>query len=331
MIKKIKLISTPENYKTEFITSITKINTVRSQITAKAFIVLELIMLTTHFITNMDNTFEPPDTYYVSMYIIMLFAMIVFLLIFIKLGKNVPKHLISIRYTGIFFISFILIWCAGISLLDQLISGQIIVYIVAIIAIAVTPIYEPFLLLLIYLFIHSFFLILMPYFQKSAELLFANSINSITFLIMSWAISYMRYKQWAEDFNNKITLQEKSDELKRINKELEEANQKLETLSKTDSLTGVFNRFMFEIKIKDEWNRCKRYFTPLSLIMTDIDYFKPFNDNYGHQAGDYCIQQIAEVLFRLCKAFFGYGSQVWRRGIYHSTSSYRERKSIRTC
>ena len=86
MIKKIKLISTPENYKTEFITSITKINTVRSQITAKAFIVLELIMLTTHFITNMDNTFEPPDTYYVSMYIIMLFAMIVFLLIFIKLN-----------------------------------------------------------------------------------------------------------------------------------------------------------------------------------------------------------------------------------------------------
>lgn len=296
MIKKIKLISTPENYKTEFITSITKINTVRSQITAKAFIVLELIMLTIHFITNKGNTFEPPDTYYVSMYIIMLFAMIVFLLIFIKLGKNVPKHLISIRYTGIFFISFILIWCAGISLLDQLISGQIIVYIVAIIAIAVTPIYKPFLLLLIYLIIHSFFLILMPYFQKSAELLFANSINSITFLIMSWAISYMRYKQWTEDFNNKITLQEKNDELKRINKELEEANQKLETLSQTDALTGVFNRFMFEIKIKDEWSRCKRYFTPLSLIMTDIDYFKLFNDNYGHQAGDYCIQQIAEVL-----------------------------------
>ena len=53
---------------------------------------------------------------------------------------------------------------------------------------------------------------------------------------------YMRYKQWAEDFNNKITLQEKSDELKRINKELEEANQKLETLSKTDALAGVFNR-----------------------------------------------------------------------------------------
>jgi diguanylate cyclase (GGDEF)-like protein len=226
----------------------------------------------------------------------MLSAMTAFLLIFIKLGNNVPDHGVGIRYAGIFFISFILAWCAGVSLLDQLTNGQVIVYVVAIISIAVTPIYEPFLLLLMYLIIHIFFLILMPYFQKSAELLFANSVNSTAFLIMSWAISCMRYKKHAEDFNNKKIIQEKNDELKWMNKELEEANRKLEILSQTDALTGVFNRFMFETKMKEEWCRCKRHSIPLSLIMADIDHFKSFNDKYGHQAGDHCIQQIAGIL-----------------------------------
>jgi diguanylate cyclase (GGDEF)-like protein len=292
-MKKLLSISVPEKDKTEFVININKINIVRSYFTAAAFIVLEAILLTIYYIANRGSFFKTP---YGFMYLTMLSAMTAFLLIFIKLGNNVPDHGVGIRYAGIFFISFILAWCAGVSLLDQLTNGQVIVYVVAIISIAVTPIYEPFLLLLMYLIIHIFFLILMPYFQKSAELLFANSVNSTAFLIMSWAISCMRYKKHAEDFNNKKIIQEKNDELKWMNKELEEANRKLEILSQTDALTGVFNRFMFETKMKEEWCRCKRHSIPLSLIMADIDHFKSFNDKYGHQAGDHCIQQIAGIL-----------------------------------
>jgi len=89
--------------------------------------------------------------------------------------------------------------------------------------------------------------------------------------------------------------------LERINKELEEANRKLEILSVTDSLTKTYNRFVFETKINEEWNRCRRNVKPLSLIMADIDYFKSYNDNYGHQAGDCCITQIAGVLTSCAK------------------------------
>jgi diguanylate cyclase (GGDEF)-like protein len=187
------------------------------------------------------------------------------------------------------FISFILIWCAGISLLDQLSYGQIIVYVVAIISIAVTPLFKPVTLFTVYLTIHALFLAFMLYFQKSSEILFGNFLNSTTILIISWVISCMRYKNRVEDFNNRKIIQEKSDELKRVNKELER-------LSQTDSLTGIFNRSVFDKTIKTEWDRCKRYFTPLSLIMIDIDFFKAFNDNYGHQAGDECIKQVAGLL-----------------------------------
>jgi hypothetical protein len=114
--------------------------------------------------------------------------------------------------------------CAGISLLDQLTSGQVIVYVVAVISVAITPFYYPVILFFVYLTIHSLFLIAMPYFQESTRLLLGNSLSTTTFVIMSWAISCMRYKKQAEDFINKKIILEKNDELKLINMQLQEAN-----------------------------------------------------------------------------------------------------------
>ncbi|MDD2503057.1 MAG: GGDEF domain-containing protein [Clostridia bacterium] len=300
-IKKFLSTSISDGCKFEYDLYINKINIVKAKITAITFIVLEVMMIVTHYITNKDKLFDVPYIYYGSMYITILLAMIAFLVIFTRLGTDVPQNIAGIRYAGVFFISFILMWCAGISLLDQLTSGQVIVYIVAIIATAITPLISPVALLLIYLLIHTLFLILMQYFQESAELLFMNSINTSTFVIMSWAISYMRYKKLIEEFNTRKIMQEKNEELNLINLQLQEANQKLEILSRTDSLTGVFNRLSFETRFEDEWSRCKRHSIPLSLIIVDIDFFKEFNDKYGHQAGDYCIKQIVGVLTACAK------------------------------
>ena len=295
-IKKNFILSMSDRDKAEFTISINRINTARAKITSTIFIVMEFMMLIIHYITNKENLFRTPYIYYGSMYILMLTVMIAFLIIYTRLGTDVPKNISRIRRTGVFFICFILAWCARISLLDQLSNGQVIVYVVAVIAIAITPFFEPVVLFLVYFTIHSLFLISMPYFQESSRLIFANSINSSTFVIMSWAISFMRYKKQAEDFINKKIILEKNKELRMINMQLQEANQKLEKMSRTDGLTGIINRLYFEVKIKDEWDRCKRDSAPLSLIMVDIDFFKGYNDKYGHQAGDSCIKLIANVL-----------------------------------
>jgi len=69
-------------------------------------------------------------------------------------------------------------------------------------------------------------------------------------------------------------------------------------LSMTDGLTGVANRRSFNDTIDAEWRRCARAGMPLSVIMIDIDHFKLYNDHYGHQAGDQCLQQISAAMKR---------------------------------
>jgi diguanylate cyclase (GGDEF)-like protein len=73
----------------------------------------------------------------------------------------------------------------------------------------------------------------------------------------------------------------------------------LRTLTLTDSLTGVANRRAFSERIDAEWRRSTRAQLPLSLILADIDHFKLFNDHYGHQAGDACLEQVARAMCRV--------------------------------
>jgi diguanylate cyclase (GGDEF)-like protein len=72
----------------------------------------------------------------------------------------------------------------------------------------------------------------------------------------------------------------------------------LRAMAFVDGLTGLANRRRFDEALLAEWRVCRRNGLPLSLIMVDIDYFKIFNDTYGHQAGDVCLQAVAEVLRR---------------------------------
>ena len=77
---------------------------------------------------------------------------------------------------------------------------------------------------------------------------------------------------------------------------LEESNRRLEHLSVTDGLTGLFNRRHFNLALSQEWARACRTGRNLSLILVDIDYFKRYNDSYGHQSGDACLIKVAGVL-----------------------------------
>jgi len=81
-----------------------------------------------------------------------------------------------------------------------------------------------------------------------------------------------------------------------MSRDLASANRELEKLSRQDGLTGIANRRYFDSYLVTEVRRGARERQPLSLVLSDVDHFKAFNDCYGHQAGDDCLRRVAAAL-----------------------------------
>jgi diguanylate cyclase (GGDEF)-like protein len=88
----------------------------------------------------------------------------------------------------------------------------------------------------------------------------------------------------------------KNRELTETRRQLEHRNRDLERISALDTLTQIANRRRFDAVLRQEWRRSARDEAPLALVFCDIDYFKHFNDNYGHQAGDECLVRVAQAM-----------------------------------
>jgi len=91
------------------------------------------------------------------------------------------------------------------------------------------------------------------------------------------------------------------EERKRAEKALDDVNQQLERLASLDGLTEIPNRRQFDHYLQQEWKRATREKTPISLILCDIDFFKKYNDVYGHVVGDKCLKQVAQGIRRAVK------------------------------
>ncbi|WPN49231.1 MULTISPECIES: sensor domain-containing diguanylate cyclase [unclassified Pseudomonas] len=87
-------------------------------------------------------------------------------------------------------------------------------------------------------------------------------------------------------------------ERKKTEEHLVRLQKQLEEYSFQDGLTGIANRRMFDTVLEREWNTAQRTGSPLSALVLDIDYFKQYNDHYGHIKGDECLRRVAQTLSR---------------------------------
>jgi diguanylate cyclase (GGDEF)-like protein len=105
---------------------------------------------------------------------------------------------------------------------------------------------------------------------------------------------YEKLKGYSQTLEQRVI--DRTQELEAAKQQLEKANQELKRLAVYDDLTAIPNRRYFNQYIQQEWRRCLRNQQSLSLILCDVDYFKNYNDYYGHQAGDECLRRVAAVI-----------------------------------
>lgn len=109
--------------------------------------------------------------------------------------------------------------------------------------------------------------------------------------------SHARFlRQIAGHISLVVTKSKLYDDLLETKARLEEANRELEAIATADPLTGIANRRMFDVTLANEWRRATRSRHPLSLLILDVDFFKDYNDHYGHLAGDDALRLIATCL-----------------------------------
>ncbi len=114
-------------------------------------------------------------------------------------------------------------------------------------------------------------------------------ISGIIVTGAAWLFNRLLLDSQLRDFRNRKKIEQQA-------RELQEANDKLQRLALIDGLTQVSNRRFFDERLDQEWRRLARSGEVLSLILCDVDYFKKYNDTYGHLAGDACLQQVAKAL-----------------------------------
>lgn len=156
-------------------------------------------------------------------------------------------------------------------------------YIIAIMGLAAIAYLKPRYSIILFGVNHILFLLINAYLVQDNMVVLESSVNSTIAMIFAFCFSVFNYRSKLHLFENK-----------KLVEELNIANQKLTVYVHMDVGTGINNRLALSEKIEHEWHSAMISKEMISLIMIDIDFFKQYNDTYGHSKGDICLREVAQ-------------------------------------
>ena len=230
---------------------------------------------------------------YLTMYLIMIGVNAVFLLFIHYYEKNAASPdfgKVLLKTVLIVYITFMMTWGSVVTLMDQQLYGQIVAYSINTIICSVVFMLKlrstliPFGVSVLVLAVG------LPFFQPSGDILTGHYVNLAVFIVISWLASRILFNSYCRSFTSSILLSR--------------ANQQLKALTLQDELTGIPNRRSFRDFIDRTFESSLNELSTLSVIMIDIDFFKQFNDCYGHEEGDMALRAIAGEISAIVKEPF---------------------------
>lgn len=286
-LKQFFVVDVPPEYRADFHRENTLVNISRAKTIGIVFIILEVLMIIGALVSADWRWSGTPRSHYLIAYATMIIVQAALLVGWQWVERT--EDMRTAHWLGIFSTVWMLAWSAGVSLLDQLAYPQVTVYVAGIFMIAITAYWSPVIIGGIYLLVETAFVLLLPRFQPSPALSVGHMVNTITIVIVAWALARLLYANRLRDFHLRMEIHAK-------NAELSEVNRLLQIVSSTDGLTQLLNRGTVEQRMELLSQECKQRQSHLAVIMVDLDAFKAYNDAYGHQAGDRALQQVAAVL-----------------------------------
>jgi diguanylate cyclase (GGDEF)-like protein len=270
----------------EFKISMLNDNVRRIKIYSVLVIFFELILALSDVTTSLlkvDNRFH--FSYYLIAYITMILVNIIFAIYINRIGDikdRSEKYLNRLENSILGYFTFILCWGSIISLLDQRLYGQLMVFMVNMITFSVLFYIDSKKILLPYISSTLIIMIGLPFFQHSSDVLIGHYINLTVFILIALVSSRIVFYNYCNDFKNKMLLSE--------------ANKRLHELSFFDELTCIPNRRSLNNYIEAKYEHDFKNGLKVAAIMIDIDSFKQFNDSYGHFSGDEILIKVAEKI-----------------------------------
>ena len=290
-LKDVLFYRIPDEHKVPFESEIFRTNILSAKITALVLLLSSLV-LTIVYIIETDYGHILFELIFITFFILTS----VYYLILDRLSKNVDKYLRIIKTISCIYVELVLSCAAAFSAYHQDNAFCGILY-MALVFVFCYCFYCESVKLLIILGISQTFYLLVTFLKHGISgTLVSSAILTWMYLAVSYILSRLSYRRKFYEYITKAIIQEKNEQLSRLNEELTETNLQLKKLSYTDSLTGLNNRRHMNEILQKEWERCRTEKRPLSLLMIDIDNFKALNDLFGHPVGDDCLQQIAALM-----------------------------------
>ena len=185
-----------------------------------------------------------------------------------------------------FYTAFLCLWGTCVTLLDQFGGNSLSVFTYVTLSAAALTVLQPWQSALIFTGNCLFLNLLLPYTPAGPDNFYSNAVNSCFVTLGAFFISLWFYRSKVSSCYAKIIIEQQNADIRSMNVQLDQ-------MAHTDELTGMKNRRSLErLPLDDRWNEMP----PVSAMMVDIDFFKQFNDTYGHLAGDECLQRIAAVI-----------------------------------
>lgn len=227
-------------------------------------------------------------------YIFLLLGSIIMLILCLMYSKH-EKYYTIYEMMVYFATAICLIWGSSVTIIDISISNTTTVYLTFVFILSAALIIRPDLYFFMLLIVQSLFIIRIP---DSSQVM-ALQINTSVFVLFAWFVSRYQYYTHFEKYRNELIIKDKSESL-------EKQNTELIRLMMTDHLTGIYNRYSLDDILSKKWIEAYVHKNFLTVFMIDIDFFKSFNDTYGHIKGDEYLIKVGCILADISAMYDGY-------------------------